>query len=203
MAIDNFKLISTLLDFSEPNTFYFVQVLKRKKENPEMKNGSKTINQYYIYSPEDLEKLREKIVEDCVVNNARAYINPNRLNSESIAIHTVKIIADYIIRREFKSVRNAYATACGNFNAEDEKRWVIDIDEDFLDLKDEIVMLVSYLHAQVKNKSYKIIAEVPTKSGVHLISNPFNLQEFNDKILLKFNRKIDINKNSPTILYIA
>jgi hypothetical protein len=39
--------------------------------------------------------------------------------------------------------------------------------------------------------------KVPTKNGIHLITNPFNLNAF------KFGfPNIDVHKNNPTILYI-
>ena len=87
---DNFDQINTLLDFSEQNTFYFIQILKRRKENPDMRTGVQVIDNFYVYGPNDLEKLREKIVERCVKHNARAYINLNRLELEKVALYTAK-----------------------------------------------------------------------------------------------------------------
>lgn len=204
---DNFSQIAELLDFSETNTFYFVQVLKRRKENPDMPTGVRVVSCYYLYSAADLEKLRPKIVEDCTKYNARAYINLNRLDLQKVAMHTLKQIVDYVIVGDFKSVKNAYATACGSHHSEKQKRWVIDIDEDFLDRKDEIRLIVEKLHAEIGN-SYKILAEIPTKSGVHLISNPFNMEKFKNIISERATSsedpllKIDVQKNSPTVLYI-
>jgi hypothetical protein len=44
----------------------------------------------------------------------------------------------------------------------------------------------------------KVIAEIPTKNGVHLITRPFNLQEFKET----FDGDWDIiHKNNPTLLY--
>ena len=205
---NNFEQISTLLDFSEPNTFYFVQILKRRKENPEMQTGVRVINNYYIYSHEDLTKLRDKIMEDCTKHNARAYINPNRLDSEKIAMYSMKISLDYILQKDYKAVRNAYATACGSHHSESAKRWIVDIDQEFLEKKNVIRHLVETLLARTGKKEYSILAEIPTKSGVHLISNPFNLSEFRKGIedLAPYEndplRKIDVQKNSPTVLYI-
>ena len=85
-TVDNFEIISSLLDFPRDKSFYFMQVLKRRKENPELKSNSVVINNYYLYEKGDLEKLRERIVEDCVKNNARAYINVNTLDLEKIAM---------------------------------------------------------------------------------------------------------------------
>jgi hypothetical protein len=210
--VDNFKLIGSLLDFTkqqnEPGYFYFVQILKRRKENPAMRTGTSVIDNLYIYSPEDLEKLREKILERCTKNNARAYINLNKLDLEKVAMYTVKQCMDYIIQGDYKAVKNAYATVCGSHHSEKNKRWLIDLDAEHLERKDEIRQIVEDLHNQIKKSQYKILAEVPTKSGVHIITNPFNMEAFRQIQTMRATGPgdpilhIDIQKNSPTILYI-
>ena len=44
----------------------------------------------------------------------------------------------------------------------------------------------------------KYITNIPTKSGWHIITTPFNLQQFKEKY-----PDIDVHKNNPTILYIS
>jgi hypothetical protein len=203
---DNFDQISSLLDFSEPNTFYFIQLLKRRKENPEMKTGVQVIDNFYIYNSSDLQKMKDRIIERCVKHNARAYINLNRLDLEKIAMYTAKTIIDYIIAKDFKSVKNIYATVCGSHHSDKSKKWLIDIDAEFLERKDEIYQIVEKLHEEVTKSNYKILAEIPTKSGVHIITNPFNIEKFR-KILLERatsqTLSIDVQKNSTTVLYIV
>ena len=205
--VDNFKLIENLLDFSEKNTFYFVQILKRRKENPEMKTGVSVIDNLYIYDLADMNKLKEKIVERCTKNRARAYINLNRLDTEKIAMYTVKQMMDYIILGDYKAVKNAYATACGSHHSEKSKRWVIDIDAEFLDKKDKLRSIIEELHQEIANNKYKILAEIPTRSGVHIITNPFNMEKFRNMLPVAFPEGghvlgIDVQKNSPSVLFI-
>ncbi len=172
-----------------------------------MKQNVRVINNYYIYSKEDLEKMKPRIVEDCEKHNARAYINLNRLDTEKIALYSLKITTDYIIQGDFKAVKNAYSTACGSHHSEKNKRWVVDIDENALHLKQMIRDVISDLHGEIKGNNYKILEEVPTRSGIHIITNPFNMQKFREIMLAKgkvdYNYVgIDVHKNSPTILYL-
>lgn len=118
--VDNFECISEMMNFDEPNSFYLIQILKRKKENPDLKVNARTVNIYYAYSKEDFLGLKERIVYDCEHNNARAYINLNRLDSYMVALNTQKIINKLIIDGQFASVKNAYAHACGNYRSEEE-----------------------------------------------------------------------------------
>lgn len=36
IKVNNFEQIESLLDFTSSNDFYFVQIIQRKKENPEI-----------------------------------------------------------------------------------------------------------------------------------------------------------------------
>ena len=202
--VNNFDKIKELLDFTDKNTFYFIQIIKRRKDVPEMKSGVSIVDNFYVYSLSDLDKLKEKIIDRCEKHSARAYINLNRLDTEKIALHTVKIIMDYIINKDYTSVKNAYATACGSHHSEDQKRWVIDVDEEALHIKDKIVSIIETLHKDFKKKGkqYKVLAEIPTRTGIHIITNPFNPILFQKEIEILTDLKIDLQKNSPTVLFI-
>jgi hypothetical protein len=219
--IDNFELIGDILNFDEPNSFYVVQVLKRKKENPDLKVNARTINIYYICNKDDLQDLKDRIVQDCLHNNARAYINLNRLDAYLVALHTQKIITQHLINGQLYAVKNAYATACGNLRSEeeeneenenkvnvinDDKKWLIDIDildkdgnidETQIELSDRMIAAIEELHKEFNRKNYKLIGKIPTKNGHHIITNPFNRTKFN-----KMFPGVTYYTNSPTILYV-
>ena len=220
--VDNFDLIKSLLNFDEPNSFYLVQILKRKKENPDLGVNARTINVYYIYSKRDLINLKDRIIYDCLHNNARAYINLNRLDTYLVALHAQQISIKYMIDGNFVAVKNAYATACGNLRSEDDddetndskkfnvnnddKKWLIDIDiindkgeVDItqIELSDKVLSTIKELHAENTKKNYKILAKIPTKNGYHIITNPFNKIKFG-----KLYPGIAYQTNSPTILYV-
>lgn len=73
-----------------------------------------------------------------------------------------------------------------------ESRWVVDIDEKIIwsGIMDFIDTLEPY------SKDTKYISNIPTKSGWHLITTPFNIAEFK-----KVYPDIDVHKNNPTLLY--
>lgn len=197
-TVNNFEIISSLLDFPRDKSFYFMQVLKRRKENPELKSNSVVINNYYLYEKGDLEKLRERIVEDCVKNNARAYINVNTLDLEKIAMFAMQKTVELVIKGDFKAVKNAYASTCGSHHSEENKRWVIDIDTFDRQFIDKVRGEIEVLQAEIKGNQYKILAEVPTVNGKHLVCNPFRLDKFKQKF-----SEVEVKKNSPTLLFCA
>lgn len=197
MSIDNFQLVADLLDFSEPNTFYFIQLLKRRKENPDMKTNVRTVDNFYLYGPDDLDRVKDRIVETCQINNARAYINVNRLDLERVALLTSKKIIDLMIQGNFKAVKNAYASVCGSHSSQKEKRWTVDIDTKDEQLINQVCTLIRQLQQEITKSNYKILTVLPTKNGVHLITNPFNLKKFKDRF-----PDVEVHKSSPTVLFI-
>lgn len=192
--VNNFKLIRSLLAFESEGDFYFLQVLKRRKDNPSLSKDVKLINNYFIYSLEQFDGLEEHIINECNINNARAYIRLNVRNSKKIALQTLKKITDLIICEDYKAVKTAYISACGEFHSDKNKKWIIDVDNLSIDidsLKNDLYKL------QKETGKEPILIQIPTKNGIHIITHPFNLQEFKKQYSL-----IDIHKDNPTILYI-
>jgi hypothetical protein len=196
--IDNFEIINTLLDFPRPNSFYFLQVLKRKKENPDLKSNSVVVNNFYLYDKNDLYKLKDRVIEDCTKNNARAYINLNVLDLEKVGLFTLNKITELLIKGDYKAIKNAYASTCGSHHSEENKRWVIDIDTHDRDYINAVRREIEQLQSEIKNNQYKILAEVPTKNGLHIVTNPFRLDKFKNVY-----PEIETHKNNPTILFIS
>lgn len=193
--IDNSNLIFPLLDFSNEDLFYHIQVIKRKKENPELGSNNSTIKHYYV---NNLKYLENKFSEMCIITkscNARLCINLNRRSFEKLAFHTMKKLSDQMMNRDFLNINKAYPRVCGQYSAEPSKKWILDIDQkDYA--TSEYVHLIDALRA-VSAISHSTI---PTKNGEHWITSPFNLMDF--KKQYKGNILESIHKDNPTILYI-
>ena len=206
MEINNFEQIKSLLVFDDKGDwFYFLQILQRHKDNPEVKNlsNSRVIKTYYISTIDYLTLKEEEIKFLCGMYNARAYINLNPRSYERLAFHMLKEITDRILNKDYKSVSKAYDSTCGKFSVGD-KKWIVDIDEEEIPFKltmdielcDPITYPIYNNEKHVFIGQSKIIATIPTKSGWHLITKPFNLKQFKDKY-----PEVDVQKNNPTVLY--
>ncbi len=69
--INNIHAIISLLKFDSSDDFYFLQIIKRKKENPDIGSNSIVVKTYYIRSQEQLENMMPEIVAICNFHNAR------------------------------------------------------------------------------------------------------------------------------------
>lgn len=194
---NNFQLIKPILNFDSPEDFYFLQIIKRRKENPDLSTNMKLIDNIFIYSLSEFDELEPKIIQICSMHNARAYLRINRRNTKQIALQTMRKLSEILISGDYKSAKSAYLSAAGEYHSEPKKRWLIDIDEQDLHLIGEIRSTIENLQKSMPKTGYQIIREIPSSTGIHIITNPFNLNEFKKKF-----PKIDIHKDNPTLLYI-
>lgn len=173
--IDNFKQVRSMLAFNTPNTFYFVQVIKRRKDNPGLPRDEKKICEYSIYSLEEFDKREVQIKEEADDNNARVYIHLTTRDAYKIALKTLLLIGEHIDTGSPKAARYAYASACGRYP--DKKNgaiWLIDVDVKENSFVQEMLDLLSTL-------SVKIYDVLPTKNGSHIITSPFRRGVFKSK----------------------
>lgn len=190
--INNFEIIKEMLSFESKDDFYFLQVLQRKKENPQLGSNSRVIKTYTIYSLEFFEKIEDEVIKLCEVFNARAMIDLNKRSYEKTAFKTLENIAGIMSNRHFDKVNNAYNSACGQGHNDSQKKWILDIDEvvDF----DYVFNLNEY----IEKLGGKTLTRIPSKNGSHIITTPFRLDLFKKEY-----PEIEVHKNNPTNLYIS
>jgi hypothetical protein len=199
--INNFPAIRNLLNFSDPDKFYLLQILKRRKDNPDMHKDMSILDSYFIYSMEQYDAMEEKIVKQCTDNNARAYFRLNRRSAKQVALKTLSKIALMIESEDYANVKRAYLSAAGEHCKDDNKTWVIDLDRneknepEFDNYVNDIIWEIQILLAETKNNDS--IYPIPTKNGLHLICRPFNSAKFSQKY-----PEVAVQKDNPTILFV-
>lgn len=200
---DNKSLIEPLLTFPNEDNFYYLQILQRKKDHKGQAlggstNNSRLIKSYYITSVEKLNIHWEEIVTLCNVFEARASINLNPRSFEKAAFKLIQKVANQMMNKDFYNVRRAYDSICGEYHAEIDKRLIIDIYHyDDIHNMNEIMEYITKKHEEQQKREYKVLATIPSKSGFHIITNPFNIEHWSEKF-----PRIEIHKNNPTNLYI-
>lgn len=191
--LDNIDLIKPLLKFESSDDFYYLQILQRKKENPELGSNSRVIKNYYVGSVEYLESKYEEIKNLCIQFNARASIRLNKRSYEKVAFKTLENIAHTMMSKDFNHINKCYDRACGSSHNDKIKKWILDIDEN---VKSEFIHKLSNELHELRPEGDKILAVIPSLSGIHIITTPFDLSAFkSDKI-------DEIHKDNPTNLFI-
>jgi hypothetical protein len=199
LTIDNFNLILDQISFNNKNEFYFLQIIQRKKDGNtdlHVRNGYRLIRSYYIYSKEELINLKDRIIELCKNNNARAYINLNIRNAKEVALECIRKYADLVLNDNSFMGNNIWDSSCGCVRARGYKSlWIIDVDNP--DKLEEIKKIVN----SCTGSTERIKCIIPTVHGYHIISYGFNRSEFQNKLKENNLDFVDIHKDNPTLLY--
>ena len=192
MSVDNLEKILPFLKFDSKDDFFYLQLLQRKKENPQLGSNSRVIKNYYITSQDYLLSRYEEIKTLCHTFNARAMIRLNKRSFEKVGFKCLENIANTMQNREYNHLMKSYDRACGLLNNEKVKRWILDVDD-----KDKNLIELTGFIGEIEPIGNKILEIIPSKSGYHVITKPFNLQTFRKKYL-----DIEVCKDNPTNLYI-
>ena len=211
--VDNFELIKPLLHFGKHGDFYFLQLLQRKKDGLDVPNGSdnqrRLVKDFHITSESQLAELRDEIIRICDETGARAYIRLNKRNYKTIAMaYAQETLEKARKNEEFGNTYNEINSVIGRYpeGHKEDKTWLVDIDGVGLDsflvghIKDIIARCEP---VDTTGGLRKVIATIPTRSGTHLITKPFNLQKFNElkKAEITVESEIAVLKDNPTVLY--
>lgn len=191
--MNNYDNIEPLLDFSDPELFYYLQILRRKKDNPDQKHV-KVIRDFYIGGREYWDSIKPSVINLCDKFNARAYLRLNRRSWEQVALSMFSIMGEYARSKNWEAFRGAYSKACGRYHKEDPRIWVIDVDGGM----EQLNLVTAYIQElqQVIKKDYEIIDVLQTKNGYHVLSHPFNVQKFSERF-----PDVEIHRDNPTLLY--
>ena len=193
--INNLSKIRPLLRFNKRNDFYFIQVLKRKKDNPGMKGDSQCIKNFYIYSDTELDTVMLEIIELCCLHRARAYIRLNVRNSEHVALAMLRDLADSISNDSTRHLYQAWSSACGKTNSDEKPLWIVDIDSPREGDIEEVEAAIDEIW-RFRNQDGEFVQYIPTRSGLHIITTPFDRKLFSEKL------KHDVHTDNPTVLYV-
>lgn len=212
--INNIDLIRPLMEFPNPgDSFYFVQILQRKKDNKEnnisnsllgSNNNSRLIKSYYISKIEQLDRYWDEMCKIADLFQSRVGINLNPRSFEKTAYKTLIKMSNQMHNRDFYNIGRAYNSACGEYQSEIDKRWIVDIDTLDKQVLNETENLISNQYSSINNfgkkPNYKLLCTLPSKSGYHIICNPFDIKILEN---IKNSNYIEIHKNNPTNLYIS
>lgn len=201
IEIDNFDIFRKHLTFTEKTDRYIIHIMRRPKDLKNipgmMEIGAnehqRLLRTYYIDSIEYFDKKIPAIKELCTTNRARAYILPQVRNNYECLLSLGEKVLETIRLGNFSAkpehlLRSAYC----EYHKSRNKQWIIDLDDDCMieykyDNKkvevtektwtvDEVLKLVQDSLASC-GKDPSLAYVVKTKSGHHVITSPFNLQE--------------------------
>ena len=197
--VDNFERLNSMLTFESEDDFYMLQIMKRRKENPEMDKNSIAIKTVYLHRKDQLLDLKEDLVFLANRDNARIYLNPNRKSFKNCTLASIKEFADRIAKEDYHKPYKIFDSVAGSAGSK-KAVWVIDLDWDEIGDCDRlkfVTEMCDFVNSlQPIDVAEKVILVNETKNGTHILTTSFNKQAFGDKY-----PKIQVHKNNPTLVY--
>lgn len=180
-VVDNFEQLSDMINFTkEDNMFVLLQIVARKKDNPEAKNESaKAV--YYIRSKEHLWKLRDEIITLCRLYNARAYLNVSPKSIVQLQANVTLELTRKTIAREYDNPAHVTKSLAGKLISKDPV-WMVDIDD-----PNDLASVTGWL----LDMDATIYNTIPSFTGYHILTGKFDSHAFEIAFL-----EIHLHKNS-------
>lgn len=179
--------------------FFDIQLIRRGKDHPDLPSANYTFKTYYIDNLDSFKKQYDEIKKCCDMFELRAYISVNAKSKREAAAKTLERYAHNNVMGEFRKPWRDFSSVCGGLDGK-EKRWVVDCDdcEDFADYIEKVKLSIKSCKSGYENP---IVTSIPTKSGCHIITHPFDLHVFNICCTQMCITKPDVKKNHITLLY--
>ena len=183
--IDNFDKIRPNLHFTG-DVLYHVQIIQRSKDGHT--TNTRTIVDFYVHNAAYFEFITSAIKTLCNSYNARAYINLNPKSEESILWKMMDSGMERLKNKQPKPL-SLLPHSVSSVNGFGRKVWIVDVDDSNVHLDDIIYDINKCKSGQQTNA----IDVFPTVNGYHILTHPFDLTDLS--------LKLEIKKNSPTLLY--
>ena len=203
--VNNFDQIEKLLEFSNDGDFYLVRVYKVD----ESKNGDYNIKDFGITSIENLNEVKNQIIELCIMNGAHAYIYLNRRNFKSVGLKMIGKISESMAMENYADIQEAYRFSCLESHSEPEEseKWSLEL-FDFTEEEDHFVQGVL---GAISPEGPKVKASVPgtqlseLQSSLNLVTNQFDSALFFEKYheIWKTAKTIFLEKDAQVLLFHA
>lgn len=185
----------------EGDAYFVIELMRRGKDNPDMPAANYHFKNYYIRKPEDLDKYKQEIIHLCCMFRMRAYASVNIKSFKQVSLDTMAELARRIANNDYKKNYAVFESCSGQYCHSEDKQWVVDCDDCTVD-SEYVAVIKSYIDDCEPAGVNKIVTNFPTRSGVHLITTPFNRKQFADRCkYLRFGDAPDIKKNHLTLLY--
>ena len=210
---DNFKLIKDFIQSqwvgqfdSFTDVFYMVEIIGRSKDNARIA-GNHKLKTYYIRTMEDFDKYENEIKLLCDTLQMRAYISINHKSMKHITLNTMAEYANRIAQNNYDNPYSLFDSCAAKYVERSDQLWIIDVDKDDVEHYSNnepatLGYLVDHYTKIVEScePKKKIVTVVPSKSGVHIITHPFNIIQFGTHAHWKSIDEL-VKKNNSTLLY--
>ena len=205
---DNFNRFREFMQLPEQeggDAYYVIELVRRGKDCPDLPAANYHFKNYYIDTLAKYDKVKDEIRLLCRTIRLRAYASVCRKSFRRVTMNTLAEMARRAALDDFRRPYAVFESCSGKDLGKDDKFWVVDIDDCQFNTLSHVKKrrLIIETVNSCEPAGQKMEMMLPTRTGVHLITRPFNLEQFNR--LCKENPEIeeipDVKKNHLTLLF--
>ena len=179
--------------------YFDIQLIRRGKDHPDLPAANYTFKTYYIDCLDNFDKYKDEIIKCCEIFGLRAYAAVNVKSKYKTCLETIQKYISNLTTGESRKPWRVFDSVCGEQHG-DEKRWIVDCDD--CDNIEQFVATTQMFIRQCDSKyDDPIVTTIPTRSGCHIITHPFNLSKFNSLFENTVYNRPEIKHNHITLLY--
>lgn len=188
---------------TNPDSYFTVEIIRRGKDNPGMPAANIHFQNFYISSLAGLEKKKKDIITMCQAFRARAYFSINVKSFRQVALNTLAELARLAAAGNFTKPYAIYSSCSGEYVKHSDRLWIIDLDSpetpDGLTFEEYVNRISQVLRETRPGR--EVLFKVPTRTGLHLIVQPFDQDLFKESVALAGLPGVDIKENHISLLY--
>lgn len=222
--LQNHEIVKAFMDFSDPDMYYLVHVVQRKKDIPDLVGSERIIRTYTIPSMEYFDRIFPEIKTMCDTFNARAYMYINRRSFNGVAKAMLKKLTDDVISGNPKKLSRLYQS-CASAHSAGDGYWILDIDATvnqetgYIPTKNDMeLMRIHAIYAITSFLDRSDVMPIGVKTrivldsihGFHIVTKKFDTRRFDElqgivkdvSKNLPFNVDVELKKDAMVNLYI-
>ena len=189
--LDNSKLIAPFIPAEDDgDTFLYTEMIDRgqKKGN----NNRRILKTFYHRSQEEFWAQWPGMKQLADIAQVRLMTRLAPRSYKKVGKHFTQLVVEAAMAENWTHMKKLYSSACGLANPV-KKIWLFDVD-----IPDDM----SDYFGQYLDDKKLLIEAIPSRKGVHYISKPFNLLEWNPIEGGELPVNVSLHKDNPTNLYI-
>lgn len=204
---DNFERFRPFMQLPEEeggDAYYVIELVRRGKDCPDLPAANYHFKNYYIDTLKKYDSVQKEIRILCRELCLRAYVSVNRKSFRQVTMNTIAEMSRRAALDDFRRPYAVYKSCSGMFKDRDDQHWIVDIDECSLHEENQITPKWKFVAQDIKRCrpiGDKIELILPTRSGVHLVTKPFDSTQFVSDYISKGFETPEIKSNHLTLLY--
>jgi hypothetical protein len=189
--LDNSTLVAQFVPKVEDgDTFIYTEMLDRGKKKGN--NGQRLLKTFYHRSQGEFWEQWPTMQKLADMAQVRLCTRLAPKSYKKVGKEFVRLVVETGLTENWAGMKSLYNRACG-ISSPIQKLWLFDVD--YPDFESEA--FGCYL-----DDKRLLMESIPSKKGVHYISKPFNLLEWDPLEGGKLPANISLHKDNPTNLYI-